>query len=67
MAEGGNEALSQSSSLGEEDIVKLVANAVPKSTAKSTNWGVKMFQVWAAKIGSYSSVLLLRLPGEKLI
>ena len=31
--------------------MKLVDNAVPKSTARSTNWGVKKFQVWAAKRG----------------
>ena len=46
------EVFSLNSSSGDEEKSESVSNAVPKSTERSTNWGVKKFKAWAAKSGN---------------
>ena len=41
--------LSQNSELNEDELDKLVQNAVPPSTTRSTKWGVSVFTEWCVK------------------
>ncbi len=43
MAEFTEEACSQSSQLGEEDLQKLKEESTPKNTKKQTLWGMNKF------------------------
>ena len=49
MAEFTEEACSQSSQLGEDELQKLEEESIPKNTKKQTSWGIRKFEKWSQR------------------
>ena len=49
MAEFTEEACSQTSQLGEDELQKLEEEYIPKNTKKQTSWGIRKFEKWCQR------------------
>ena len=49
MAEFTEEACSQSSQLGEDELQKLEEESIPKNTKQQTSWGIRKFEKWCQR------------------
>ena len=49
MAEFTEEAFSQSSQLGEDELQMLEEESIPKNTKKQTSWGIRKFEKWCQR------------------
>ena len=49
MAEITEEACSQSSQCGEDELQKLEEESIPKNTKKQTSWGIRKFEKWCQR------------------